>query len=496
MFKDFSVRTRLIAIIISVSAISILVTASLITYYAIEDTKADLVEDLNTLSKVIGNNTSASLAFNNREYAQSVISELSSSPSIIKGCLYDATGNIFAAYYPTGETRQTCSNYLSEVDYIKSTDNDNLAVIHQIVGKRIEIGTLYIVATKDGIISSTQNIMLTTVGVLLLALIVIVYPLAHYFQKSISNPIRDLVSKESLMKIGIFSESNLAYPKKNEIEYLKQMLVMLRNYILTTENNEKLVTNIMENESKLLAEFLEIAKVYQDNLGESLPQKGLSLLLNQGTEKAQLMQIKAQVFKDMLCQKSELFFKEQELVNLKLEIQNQFEQLFKTPESVKCRIVIPEHLESMKVNKTCFNQLLENIFIVLKTCQQSKKCDLVISVIQSEQNDDFIEIILDLSTIEKENELKNKHLVVEEKRVSNVVRIDDYLSIKEDESIIEESNFVESMEDEGNELINLGLLRAKYYANVVTMSLVKNPLNIQLSGNRIKFTSKILSNAS
>src|ERR1700722_9637892 len=97
-FRDMPVRRKLLTIILFVSGVVSLVTcATLLTYDYLTFRNATR-ENMATLGSVVAENSTASLAFLNRDDATAVLAAFRAEPHIVAAALYDAGGRLFAKY--------------------------------------------------------------------------------------------------------------------------------------------------------------------------------------------------------------------------------------------------------------------------------------------------------------------------------------------------------------------------------------------------------------
>src|SRR5262245_41000438 len=103
-FSDMPIKRKL-TVIMLVTGVSVLLMAGAILVLAeIFTFRRMMVADLNSLSDVLGQNTSAALAFTDDKAAAETLSSLKAQPHIVAARVYDAQGNPFADYVRPGET--------------------------------------------------------------------------------------------------------------------------------------------------------------------------------------------------------------------------------------------------------------------------------------------------------------------------------------------------------------------------------------------------------
>jgi len=96
--RDFSIRFNLALLILSTSAIAVLLASIGFAVYQRESYRASAVRELTALADTLGANTAASLAFNDQRTAREMLRALATEPNVPIACLYDDQGSIFAEY--------------------------------------------------------------------------------------------------------------------------------------------------------------------------------------------------------------------------------------------------------------------------------------------------------------------------------------------------------------------------------------------------------------
>src|ERR1017187_3965979 len=96
--RDFSLRANLILLILSASALAVLLASFGFGVYERQNYRESSVRELTALADTLGANTAASLAFNDPQTAKEMLGALVTEPHILIACLYDNDGNTFAEY--------------------------------------------------------------------------------------------------------------------------------------------------------------------------------------------------------------------------------------------------------------------------------------------------------------------------------------------------------------------------------------------------------------
>jgi uncharacterized membrane protein affecting hemolysin expression len=96
-----SIRNQLVRMGLLTSGAVLLLTVAALFAYETFTFRQTLREQLDILSKAIATNSTAALAFSNREDAEEVLQAFAADPHIVAAALYDRDGALFA-FYPSG----------------------------------------------------------------------------------------------------------------------------------------------------------------------------------------------------------------------------------------------------------------------------------------------------------------------------------------------------------------------------------------------------------
>jgi diguanylate cyclase (GGDEF)-like protein/PAS domain S-box-containing protein len=96
--RNLSFRANLILLILSASALAVLLASFGFGIYERQNYQASAVRELTALADTLGANTAASLAFNDQATAEEMLGALATEPHVLDARLYDNEGGIFAEY--------------------------------------------------------------------------------------------------------------------------------------------------------------------------------------------------------------------------------------------------------------------------------------------------------------------------------------------------------------------------------------------------------------
>jgi signal transduction histidine kinase/DNA-binding response OmpR family regulator len=102
LFRDSSIRRKLSMLIFCTSLLGLSIACMAFEIYERTSFRAGLINALTAHADMLGLNTAASLAFNDRKSAQDLLGALRLERHILAACIYDIHGNIFAEYRSGG----------------------------------------------------------------------------------------------------------------------------------------------------------------------------------------------------------------------------------------------------------------------------------------------------------------------------------------------------------------------------------------------------------
>ncbi|MBL1142489.1 MAG: EAL domain-containing protein [Proteobacteria bacterium] len=195
---QFSIRSKLAFVIITIITITLLLAASLFTLSQLHENKLNLIDHLTTLAKITGDNAEAAILFDNSNDADKILSELKNDPHIITAAIYIHKKNLFASYmskqnFPPVFEPPEIEGYIIESNKIHLLQN-----IYTDNGLD-KIGEIYLQASLSPLyIQLQKNIFIT--GIIVLFSLLIGYFLSFRLQKTISFPILELSDATKIIK--------------------------------------------------------------------------------------------------------------------------------------------------------------------------------------------------------------------------------------------------------------------------------------------------------
>ena len=182
--RDLPIRRKLTAVITVTSAVALVVASGMLLAWDVVRFRADLRDDLETLTTLIADNTTASLAFNDPAAAAETLGALEAKPQITVAGIYRPNGELFAAYEPSGGPplpQERLTDGLRDLD-------GGFEIVRPIVLEGRRIGTIYVRSSLADLYRRLRTRILT-VGLVLLAAWLLTFLLSSWLQRLVADPL-------------------------------------------------------------------------------------------------------------------------------------------------------------------------------------------------------------------------------------------------------------------------------------------------------------------
>ena len=200
--SNLSIQNKFLVINLTVTttALSFAVIMAVFGEYI---TKRDFImESLNVQAKMVANNTTAALVFDDEEGAEDILRAFNQSSDVHLAVIYDAEGGILASYIREGIDKNISGLHMSENDHDDiNTDihqheddsflNNKIHINQEINFEGKTIGNHFLEADITGLYSNIINYLIYTTMVALIGLMLASLLLLK-LRKSITGPLRDL----------------------------------------------------------------------------------------------------------------------------------------------------------------------------------------------------------------------------------------------------------------------------------------------------------------
>ena len=272
LFKNQSIKNKLVIIIISTSIIAILTGLIIYVSFDMANVKEEIKKNAKLNATLVGQYSIAPLLFGYKEEATDVLSKLSTIPDILDACLFNTSSEeIFASYHKNKKTSFNFPKLQSEKAEFKG---NYLHVFQTIKYKEKYCGTIYLKISTNTIKERLLN-NLFFAGIIIILLLIVVFIIANRLQKLISEPILNLAKLTQNITENQNYSIELNYSGNDEINTLYRHFDNMI-YQLSKRENER---DVAEAQLKTSNEKLYI-ELEEHKLAEEEIQK-----LNQTLEK-------------------------------------------------------------------------------------------------------------------------------------------------------------------------------------------------------------------
>ena len=263
---NLSIKRKLLLTLIIPGVISLLFAGLFLIVLEITEFQKNTRDDLSTLATIIGNRSTAALAFQDLDLAKENLGVLNTQPEVQAACLYNSHGAVFAQLSKNSHEKLTCPPSIG--DEKTRFESVNLFVVQPIVDGAEILGSVYINA--DLTQPYWRKIQFT--GLLFLVLIgvtTLTYFLTTPLIRLVSSPLNKLVN--TVKAISDMKDYSLRAVKVNNDE-LGVLVDAFNGLIGTVEAQNRFLT---------LAKDRYLA-LYDDNptMVFNLSESGLILSVN------------------------------------------------------------------------------------------------------------------------------------------------------------------------------------------------------------------------
>jgi two-component system sensor histidine kinase/response regulator len=195
-FRRLPIKYKLNAIILGVCCSILLLTFAIAFANQWYLYKQNTLEELQTLAKVVGENSTAGLVFSDTESLEKNLHALALKSSILESGIYQAGGQQMAFYAKESNISKKKEQNLQDAELVKNGylfHSNHIDLLHPIILDGEKIGTLYLQSSMSDIYNnlllSGFYILLIICGGLIIALL-----LANRLQGIITHPVQQLAA--------------------------------------------------------------------------------------------------------------------------------------------------------------------------------------------------------------------------------------------------------------------------------------------------------------
>jgi len=211
--RRWSIRTKLIMLSVVSVGVALALSTVGVTVNEIYTMRAFKMKALQSQAGMLAFNCTGVLSFHDVPAAKQLLASLQSQPTVEFACLYDADGQVLAAY--PAELSAAAPRPADVAYEGRFTDQGHVEVFRQIVDHGEQIGSLYLRANANDLHRQLLEYLIIVVLVVWLALTASVL-LAGRLQRTISEPIRSLA--ETAARITSLGDYSIRVQQQGEDE--------------------------------------------------------------------------------------------------------------------------------------------------------------------------------------------------------------------------------------------------------------------------------------
>lgn len=207
-----SIRRKLITAMMLTSTTVLVLAGVSLVLYDVASFRQSLVHNLSIRAEILAANSTAALAFDNRDDATQVLAALRSDPSMVMAALYDRQGHLFATYPAQAPAAAQTAPSRQGHWFERSA-----LVVHQPVAEQGRaLGTLYLESDLRAL-SARLRVFTLVVLLAVAGSIGVAFALSTWLQRGIAQPVRTLAeaaqvvseSKDFAVRASVESDDEL-----------------------------------------------------------------------------------------------------------------------------------------------------------------------------------------------------------------------------------------------------------------------------------------------
>ncbi|MBC8095162.1 MAG: PAS domain S-box protein [Akkermansiaceae bacterium] len=187
-FQDTSIQRKQMLIIMLTCTVALLLACAIFVVDDVFNFRKGIVKKVSVLAEAIGNNTSATIEYNDPKTAEDTLRALRAEPSIVAACVYTRTGELFASFKRDGTATfpfppQSPNGHRFE--------GNSLYLFHPIRQQGESIGTIFVASDLTDLKQRLGRYP-AIVGGMFAAALLVAFVMSTRLQRVVSGPILHL----------------------------------------------------------------------------------------------------------------------------------------------------------------------------------------------------------------------------------------------------------------------------------------------------------------
>lgn len=256
VLADIPIRAKLGLVILIVSVLALGLSTLLAAVGEARDYRDAATRELATLATLLGNRSTAALAFDDEETAAENLRALASLPNIRRACLFDADGALFAGW-SAGQGLDCAARSTVAAGVEPASDGFSVQVPVELDGE--QLGTLSIYGTLDPLRERLRTLLSTRLAITLLAA-VLAGLLAWWVASRITVPLMRV--RDAAAAVGAGADTGLRAPVEGGDE-VGQLAGAFNRMLDTLDAQRRLLedsanyTRVLFNDSRIALVVME-----------------------------------------------------------------------------------------------------------------------------------------------------------------------------------------------------------------------------------------------
>jgi len=250
MLQNAAIKKRLILLITLVSGVAIIVTTITMTVIGIFNMRASLLGQLEDTATNVGKSNLAYISFDQKEAATRNLEDVFSvKPSIMRVCMYDASGVPAAFYFANQITDKSCPDINGKNEGV-GIYNGNTLVMRHLDNNGMLVASITLESDMREIKSYLIK-QVTIAFVIILLVVIVSYILALAMQGTISVPL--LALAETARRVSVEKDYSLRVKSDHERGSRNEIFMLIDAF-------NDMLEEIQERDRKLLQQNEELGK--------------------------------------------------------------------------------------------------------------------------------------------------------------------------------------------------------------------------------------------
>ena len=218
-FSEFSIRSKLYVLVVSASSAALLLASTVFILHDVSTFRKTAVGHMTSVAEVLGANTVAALTFDDPNTAKEILATLSQEKLVLRGCLYDQQGRIFARFVRQQDENQPQSFPESRLGGHSFRSDGTLEMFTPVSDEEGIVGVLYLQSSMRELHKRLVWYMGMVVLVMAFALIAAL-AVASGLARRIAEPIVQLASTAERVSRERDFSVRVERPSKDELGLL------------------------------------------------------------------------------------------------------------------------------------------------------------------------------------------------------------------------------------------------------------------------------------